>query len=66
MRLTRPVGEAYKREEANHRENLKQDYWESIKIVDVDFQEISSRILSDEENKQIRRTVTSRKIIVWG
>lgn len=65
MRLTKPVGEAFRREEANHRENLKNDYWESIKIVDVDFQEISSRILSNEENKQIRRTVTSRKVIVW-
>lgn len=65
MRLTRPIGEAYKREEENHRQTLKQDYWESIKIVDTDFQVIQSRILSDEENKQIRRTVTSRKVIIW-
>ncbi|MFY7826905.1 MAG: hypothetical protein ACOVQ4_07260 [Flectobacillus sp.] len=62
--MPRKLGTALRREFEEHKVKLKEDYWESIKIIDVEFEEISTRLLSDEENKNIDKTTYGSQVFI--
>ena len=63
-KMPRKLGTALRREFEDHKVKLKEDYWESIKIIDVEFEEISTSLLSEAENRNIKKTIYGSKVFI--